>query len=177
MLAYFEMSLDDLRAAAAWAAGFAERALAVYEERVPGDTRPRLAIEGAKEFARGGKRTNALRRLALDAYRASREARDGAASEAAAAASLAAALAFTHPFRDARQAEHLLGPVVHAALALEDGGGTGKAEALLDEAARAAGGRVAGLLRNYPRREPGSSRRDAAFHRLDSAMLGFAVGP
>ena len=106
-----------------------------------------MALEGAKEFARGGRRTNDLRRLAMDAYRASREARDGAASEAANAASLAAALAFTHPFRDARQAEHLLGPVVNAALALEDaGGGSGKGEALLDEAARAAGGTVAGLL-------------------------------
>ena len=30
MREYFEMSLDDLRAAAAWAASFAERALAVY---------------------------------------------------------------------------------------------------------------------------------------------------
>ena len=95
MREYFEMSLDDLREVAAWAAGFAERALAVYEERVPGDARPRLALEGAKEFARGGGRTNALRKLAMDAYRASREAVDGAASEAANAASLAAALPFT----------------------------------------------------------------------------------
>jgi len=177
MREYFEMSLDDLREVAAWAAGFAERALAVYEERVPGDARPRLALEGAKEFARGGGRTNALRKLAMDAYRASREAVDGAASEAANAASLAAALPFTHPFRDLRQAEHLLGPVVHAALALEDGALAGKGEALLDEAARAAGGTVAGLLRNFPRRGPGASRRDQAFHRLESDILGFAAGP
>ena len=55
----------------------------------------------------------------MDAYRASREAGDTAASHAAMAASLAAAVAYTHPFRDERQAEHILGPAAHAALALE----------------------------------------------------------
>ena len=80
---YFDLSLDTLRHLTGWAADCAERALPIYEELNPGDTRPRDAIQGIRLFAGGEKRTAKLRVLALDAYRASLETKDPAASAAA----------------------------------------------------------------------------------------------
>jgi hypothetical protein len=116
---YFDLPLETLRVIAGWAAGCAERALPIYQVCSTGDPRPHAAIEGAREFAAGGKRTAKLRVLAMDAYRASLETGDPAASAAARSASLAAASAYTHPFADVNQARHILGPAAYAALAVE----------------------------------------------------------
>jgi hypothetical protein len=116
---YFELSLESLRILGRWAADCAERALPIYEELNNGDTRPRDAINAIRVFADGGKRNAELRVLALDAYRASLETKDLAASAAAQAASLAAASAYTHPLVDVQQTKHILGPAAYAALAIE----------------------------------------------------------
>jgi hypothetical protein len=117
--AYFELRIESLRILGRWAADCAERALPIYEELNNGDTRPRDAIDSIRVFADGGKRTAKLRVLALDAYRASLETKDLAASAAAQAASLAAAAAYTHPLVDVEQTKHILGPAAYTALAIE----------------------------------------------------------
>ncbi|NPV57661.1 MAG: hypothetical protein HPY76_13460 [Anaerolineae bacterium] len=116
---YFELSIESLRILGRWAADCAERVLPIYEELNNDDPRPRDAINGIRVFADGGKRNAKLRVLALDAYRASLETKDLAASAAAEAASLAAATAYTHPLVDIQQTKHILGPAAYAALAIE----------------------------------------------------------
>lgn len=44
---------DDHRLLALWAAGCAERVLPLFERAVPGDDRPRRAVEAARAWARG----------------------------------------------------------------------------------------------------------------------------
>jgi hypothetical protein len=104
---YFELPIESLRILGKWTADCAERVLAIYEELNHGDSRPRDAINGIRSFSAGGKRQAKLRVLALDAYRASLETKDLAASAAAQAASLAAASAFTHPLVDIQQTKHI----------------------------------------------------------------------
>ena len=116
-----------LRAVALWAADCAERALPIFEQHRPTDSRPRAAIEASRDFGHGKKRDKQLRILALAALRAGKDV-DEPSQYAARAASLAAAVAYTHTdlstgLQGVRQARHVLGPTVYAALALEVAGG------------------------------------------------------
>lgn len=79
----------------------------------------RQAIDAAYTFARGGRRTAALRAKAGAAYTAAREAGSPADTHAARAASHAAAAAYLHPEAKAHQVKHLLGDGAHAARAAE----------------------------------------------------------
>jgi hypothetical protein len=74
------LSEEDRRLIALWAADCAERVLPLFEAQAPSDTRPRLAIEGIRAFALGGKRTGHLRSLAWAAHAAAREVGDPLAS-------------------------------------------------------------------------------------------------
>jgi hypothetical protein len=84
---------DDRRALAPWVADCAERVLPLFEERAPGDRRPRDAIDGIRAFARGERRIGELRALAVGAHAAARSVEDPAAVAAARAAGHAAATA------------------------------------------------------------------------------------
>ncbi|MEU0254691.1 putative immunity protein, partial [Streptomyces sp. NPDC006184] len=117
--ATIELSAHELREIAGYAADCALGVLALFEESVPGDPRPREAIDAARAFAAGGRRTAALRQSAWAAYRAAREAASPAAAEAARAASHAAGAAFLHPRASAHQVRHVLGAAAHAVLAEE----------------------------------------------------------
>jgi hypothetical protein len=168
---YFDLPLDTLHFLAGWAADCAERAMPVYEACDPFDPRPRAAVEGARDFANGGKRTAKLRVLALDAYRASLAAQDPAASAVARAASLAAASAYTHPFVDVNQAKHILGPAAHAALAVEINLNDPRAGA--DEVRWAVGHappEVCDLLRKMPCQPEGKNRLDKLMCDLDAGL-------
>jgi hypothetical protein len=66
----FELTLDELRAVARFAAESAVEALPLFERAVPGDDRPRAAIEAAHVFVNGAARTNLQRVTATDAHRA-----------------------------------------------------------------------------------------------------------
>ena len=175
---HFPLSLESLRAIAGWAADSAERALRVYEARQDPDPRLRAAIEGAREFARGGPRTAELRRLALAAHAAAREAGDAAAAAAARAAGSAAASAYTHPLADVHQTKHIVGAAAYAALALElDGGGPSSVAA--DEVRRAIGqapSDARAVLLQMPAREPGRSRLAMLMYELDAGIRAQA-GP
>ncbi|MEU3858578.1 putative immunity protein [Streptomyces sp. NPDC028722] len=117
--ATIELSARELREIAGYAADCAFGVLALFEESVPGDPRPREAIDAARAFAAGGRRTAALRQSAWAAYRAAREAASPAAAEAARAASHAAGAAFLHPRASAHQVRHILGAAAHAIRAEE----------------------------------------------------------
>ena len=86
-----ELSEQELREVAGYAADCAQRALPIFERDLPADTRPRDAIAAAHAFAGGGRRTGALRQSAWAANRAAQEATSPAARDAAGAASHAAA--------------------------------------------------------------------------------------
>ena len=114
-----ELSEHELQEIAGYAADCARRALSIFEQHLPADTRPRDAIYAAQAFAAGGKRTGALRQSGWAAYRAAQEAASPAAVEAARAASHAAGAAFLHPLANAHQVKHILGAAAHAARAEE----------------------------------------------------------
>lgn len=169
---YFDLTIQELQSLGKWAASCAERALSVYEKIEAEDYRPREAINGIIEFSNGGKRTNKLRKLALDAYRASLEAKHEAASAAAKSASLAAASAYTHPFKDIRQAEHILGPAAYSALALElNGNGDqeiGKSE--IRWAIENVNSETVKLLAKMPERNSGKRRIEKLLYDLDHGI-------
>jgi len=169
---YFDLSIEDLQSVAAWAADCAERSVAIYEGSEGEDRRPRLAIDGARDFSASGKRTNQLRKLAMDAYRASLETMDAAASAAARSASLAAASAYTHPFKDANQGKHILGPAVYSALAIElsRGGDREIGNGELERAIAGASGELARLAGKMPEQVAGKKRIDELFFILDRGL-------
>ena len=169
---YFEIKIEELQSLGKWAADCAERALSIYERIENEDNRPRNAINGIKDFSNSGKRTNHLRKLALDAYRASLETKDMAASAAARSASLAAASAYTHPFKDINQSKHILGPAVYSAFAVELSNslsqkiGDREIELAIDNVTC----EIAGLLNKMPAHKVGIKRIDQLFYELDSGI-------
>lgn len=168
---YFEIKIEELQSLGKWAADCAERALSIYESIEKEDHRPRNAINGIKDFSNSGKRTNHLRKLALDAYRASLETQDAAAA-AAQSASLAAASAYTHPFKDVNQSKHILGPAVYSAFAIELHNRLGQkiGEREIELAIENATCEIAELLNKMPAPKVGTKRIDQLFHELDSGI-------
>jgi len=160
----------ERRVIARWAADCAARVLPLFEAATPGDGRPREAIEGARVFARGGKRTVGLRGLFSGAYAAARGAGDPAATAAARSAGLAAAVAFMPPVVPPDQPRHALGPAVYAALARELAArDLGAADQELRWALKHASPAVRKLLRRMPAQRLGRTRLATLFHQLDTA--------
>jgi hypothetical protein len=168
------LSLESLRALGVWAADCAERALPVYEGHPASDSRPRAAIEAIRVFACGGKRTARLRSLGWEAYAASREIDDPAAAAAARAASLAAAIAYTHPLATVHQAKHILGPPAYTAMALElaHAGDPSIGDAEVRWAVEHATSPVREVLQLMPAREAGTGRLNTFLYRLDLRLRG-----
>ncbi len=169
---YFPLSVESLRALGSWAADCAERALPVFEKHAEVDPRPRMAIEGIRVFAGGGKRTAQLRTLALAAHAAAREAGDPAAAAAARAAGSAAASAYTHPLADVNQTKHVLGPAAFAALALEldQGGEPAAGDNEVRWAVEHVTAEVRQILMQMPARPEGKSRLDRILYELDTGV-------
>ena len=78
---------------AEWAARCAEHTLPIFEKSMPGDDRPRLAIETLRQWVCGEKTMIECRKAAFGAHAAAREASDPASVAAARAAGQAAAVA------------------------------------------------------------------------------------
>jgi hypothetical protein len=171
---YFSLSLESLRSLGSWAADCAERALSVYEDHVPSDSRPRAAIEGIRVFAGGGKRTAQLRSLALAAFSAARDAGHPAAAAAARAAGLAASSAYTHPLADVQQTKHIVGPAAYAALALELnlGGDHSIGDNEVVWAIEHVTPEVREVLTQMPPREIGRTRLENIMFKLDDGIRG-----
>jgi hypothetical protein len=167
-----ELSDDDLRQVARYAADCAERALPLFEAEYPTDGRPRAAIEGARTFARGGRRTAALRAQGWAAHAVAREAGHAVAAEAARAAQHAAAAAYLHPRASPHQVKHVLGAGVHQARALElaAGGAAEVGDEHLRWAADHASATVRAVVRRLPVVAVGRGRLGDLFRRLDAAL-------
>jgi hypothetical protein len=104
------LSEADRRVVSVWAADCADRVLGLFEAQAPGDARPRQAIAGLRDFARGELGVWPTRSLAGHAQAAAREiAGKPAAAAAARAAGQAAATA--------HMGAHALGAAAYAAKA------------------------------------------------------------
>ncbi|MBJ3783817.1 putative immunity protein [Devosia sediminis] len=157
-----------MRRVALWAAGYAARALPVFERQHPGDPGPRDAVAAGRAFAEGATRDKALRTAAWAAHKAAGRAPDALAKHAARAAMLTAAVAYTHTDltegdQGISQAQHLLGPVVYAAMALG-------AEDLLDQAVADAPPELIRLLLLFPPQPGGRTQLKQLFQKLDAAL-------
>lgn len=155
-----ELSLDELRAVAGYAAECAGAVLPLFDRQVPDDPRPREAIASAVAFASGARRSNVLRTSAWAAFRAARETDEPAAAAAAEAAGQAAAAAFLHPLARAHQVKHVLGAAAHAAHAAElaAGGEQGAAADFVEWARRRAPLPVRAVLNRLPDAPAGGGR-------------------
>jgi hypothetical protein len=174
--AAIDLTDDDLRHVAGFAARCASAVLLVFERDAPDDTRPRHAIDAALDFAHGGARTGALRTAAWAAYRATQSVDSPAASEAAHAASAAAGAAFLHPIAQADQVKHLLGSAARAARAVEldAGDDRGVGEAYLEEELPEVPDTVVEVLRRYPPAPNGGGRVGELMRHLDAMLRGRA---
>ncbi|MET9464036.1 putative immunity protein [Streptomyces sp. NPDC006544] len=179
-----ELTEDELREIAGYAADCARRVLAIFERDLPADTRPRDALDAADAFAAGGRRTNALRQRAWAAYKAAQEAASPAASappvstapfpspaaiDAARAASHAAAAGYLHPKASAHQVKHILGAAAHAARA-EELAGVGADAGTLAWARHHAPPAVAAVLGRLPAAPPGGGRVGELIRDLDAGL-------
>ncbi|MCL7380578.1 putative immunity protein [Streptomyces sp. 35G-GA-8] len=111
----FELTMDELRVVARYVAESAQEVLPLFEEAVPGDPRPRAALDAAWEFINGAKRTKLQRVTSLEAHRAANEAGTEAARLAARSAGDAASAAYLHPIARATQVGHILRAAASAA--------------------------------------------------------------
>lgn len=165
-----------LRPIALWAADYVQQALPIFEERHPQDTRPRQAVEAARAFGEGKKRDKQLRLVALAATKAGKEL-DQPSKHVARAATLAAAVAYTHTDlqlgdQGIRQAQHILGPIVYAALALEAAANNSSAigDKLIHDAAVHAPNEARYILSFMPQQPQKESRTGTLFATLDAAL-------
>jgi hypothetical protein len=117
------VSRSDHKHLAIWAADCAERALPYFEEKYPGDSRPRKAIQACRAWARTGVFKMAdVRNTSLAAHAA---ARDVAADDAARSAARAAGQAMA----TAHVPTHAIAAAIYAATAVRDGADAADADA------------------------------------------------
>jgi hypothetical protein len=162
----------ERRDVARWAAASAERALPLFEAIAPADARPRQALEMARAFADGDRRSRHLTRVALAAHRAGREIGDPIGLAAARAASLAAATANIHAETTIGTLGHILGPAAYAALARElaPGGSVAAADAEVRWAIEHVTPAVRDLVRRVPASAPARRRLDEIQRQLELAL-------
>ncbi|MFF1408805.1 putative immunity protein [Streptomyces sp. NPDC058289] len=167
-----ELSEDELREIAGYAADCARRVLPIFEQDHPGDARPREAIEAADVFAGGGRRTAALRQCGWAAFKAAQEADSPAAIDAARAASHAAGAAYLHPKASAHQIKHILGAAAHTARAEELASGENAqiAAQTLEWARHHAPPAVSQVLARMPAPPAGGGRVGEFIRALDAAL-------
>lgn len=164
-----ELTLDELRGVTAFAVACAREVLPLFEESLPDDGRPRLAIAAAAAFADGGPRTRAMRDGAWSAGRSAREARDAGdpvAEQAARAAMAAAGAGYLHPLADPTQVRHVVGAAAHAVRARELHGLETGLEAMM----QLAGPVVGTVLRRYPPAPAGGGRVGELVRVVDGAL-------
>lgn len=167
-----KLTVDELRIVGAWAADCAERVLPIFEMKAPSDVRPREAISGIREFARGDKRTARLRSLALAALAAAREVGDSAAAAAARSAGCAASSAYTRALPQPHHAKHVLSPPAHAAQARELAASADPKAAVKEVrwAVRRASPIVGGVAQKWPPRVLGWGRFNDLLHKVDMGL-------
>ncbi|MEU8680396.1 putative immunity protein [Streptomyces sp. NPDC048611] len=167
----FELTTDELRAVARYAAESAQDVLPVFEAALPGDPRPRAAVDAAWEFVNGARRTTLQRVTSLDAHRAAKEADTEAACLAARAAGDAAAAAYLHPLAKATQVGHILRAAACAARVAElTADAPDAAEKAIEQARQRATPLLKDILSRYPAAPQGKSRVAHLMSTLDAAL-------
>lgn len=168
----FELTMDELRLVARYAAASAQEVLPLFEEAAPEDLRPRAAVNAAWAFADGAGRTRLQRTTALDAHRAAKEVADEAAQHAARSAGDAAAAAYLHPRAQATQVGHILRAAASAARAAElrAGGDTSAANVAIERAQRRATPILVDVLKRYPVAPAGRGRVAYLMKVLDTSL-------
>lgn len=168
----FELTMDELRVVARYVAQSAQQVLPVFEEEVPGDPRPRAAVDAAWEFADGAGRSKLQRVAALDAHRAAKEAPTEAARLAARAAGDAAAAAYLHPIAKATQVGHILRGTACAVRVAElrAGDDPHAGDKFLEQARRRASPVLIDVLHRFPLAPTGKSRVAELMSILDASL-------
>ncbi|MFJ4770294.1 putative immunity protein [Streptomyces uncialis] len=168
----FELTMDELRVVARYAAESAQEVLPVFEEAVPGDPRPRAALDAAWEFVNGARRTRLQRVTSLEAHRAAKEAGTEAAGLAARCAGDAAAAAYLHPIARATQVGHILRAAACAARVAELNAGDDPAvgNTSIERAGRRATPVLVDVLSRYPLAPTGKNRVAQLMSTLDASL-------
>ncbi|MGW0176265.1 putative immunity protein [Rhodococcus sp. NPDC003322] len=168
----FELTIDDLRVVARFAAESAGDVLPVFEAAVPGDRRPRAALDAAWEFVHGANRTRLQRVTALDAHRAAGDAGTEAARLAARAAGDAAAAAYLHPIAKATQVGHILRAAASAARVAElsSGGDPAIGDMVIEQVRQRATPHLVDVLSRYPLAPTGRNRTAQLMSALDTSL-------
>ncbi|WP_106399951.1 putative immunity protein [Actinocorallia populi] len=168
----FELTMDELRVVARYVVESAQEVLPVFEEAVPGDSRPRAAVDAAWEFVNGAKRTRLQRVTSLDAHRAAKEAGTETARLAARSAGDAASAAYLHPISRATQVGHILRAAASAAriAELNAGGDPAAGDLLIEQARRCATPTLIAVLRRYPLAPTAKNRVGQLMSALDASL-------
>lgn len=158
-----------LRPVASWAASYVEQVLPIFENAYPNEPRPRQAVEASREFSKGKKRDNHLRVISMAVFKLGKTS-ERSSKYVTRAASAVAAIAYTHTdlatgIQGIRQARHILGPVVYAALSLGEDG-----EELINDAIVTAPPEVHLILQQMPAQPASKKREDMLFARLDTGL-------
>ncbi|TDD94135.1 putative immunity protein [Actinomadura rubrisoli] len=168
----FELTMDELRVVTRYVADSAQEVLPVFEEAVPGDPRPRAALDAAWEFINGAKRTKLQRVTSLDAHRAAKEAGTEPARLAARSAGDAASAAYLHPISRATQVGHILRAAASAARIAELNAGDDPAvgDMLIEQARHRATPILIAVLSRYPPAPTGENRIARLMSTLDASL-------
>ncbi|HCA87241.1 MAG TPA: exonuclease SbcC [Streptomyces sp.] len=168
----FELTMDELRVVVRYVAESAQEVLPVFEETVPGDPRPRAALDAAWKFINGAKRTNLQRVTSLDAHRAAKEAGTEAARLAARSAGDAASAAYLHPISRATQVGHILRAPASAARIAELSAGDDPAvgNMLIEQSRRRATPVLVAVLSRYPLAPTAKNRVAQLMSALDASL-------
>lgn len=168
----FELTTDELRVVARFAAESAQQVLPDYEADFPYDPRPCAALAAALAFADGAPRTNLQRTAAVAAHRAAKEAGNEIAQLAGQACGDAAAAAYLHPLAKATQVGHILRAAACAARIAKlhrDGDQTAAVEAINSARERAAPA-LLDVPQRYPPAPAGTSRVAQIMSALDASL-------
>lgn len=168
----FDLTINELRAVAGFAADSAETVLVDFEADLPNDPRPRAALVAAQTFAAGAPRTNLQRTAAVAAHRAAKDATTETARLAALACGDAAAAAYLHPIAKSTQVGHILRAASCAVRVAELKAGDDESAGLnaVAGAAQRAPSSVRDVLSRYPLAPRGSSRLSQIMSALDTSL-------
>lgn len=165
----FDLTMDELRTVVRFAADCAQELIPEFDAVAPEDSRPRDAIDAARAFADGARRSNQQRTAAFASHRAAKEVSDETARLAALACGDAAAAAYLHPIARASQVGHILRAAACAARVAELKTGTTDDDRVRD-LAESATPPLPEILRRYPEAPTGRSRISQLMSALDSAI-------
>ena len=156
------LNLDALRDSVAFSVRLSQAAIDAIDVGTTLDPAGDAALAAARGYVAGGARNNALRRAAMDAYRAAQRVGAGPAFHALHSASAAVGAAFLHPpggSTDAHQIKHILGAAVQYVLCIEASGGD--SAAAFGSVMTCIPDAIKELLRMYPEPVAGKQRYGA----------------